>query len=93
MAQRVPVIIATYRCPEMLAACLDRRLGDRSAKDRVVLVVDNGCDDDMAEMIPPTPSGLTGPSVAFLELRSGQAHARNRGVAETRRVAPSKRDI
>lgn len=77
----------------MLAACLDPRLGDGSAKDRKVLVVDNGCDDDMAEMIPPTPSGLTAPRSPFLELRSGQAHARNRGVAEARHVAPSKRDI
>jgi glucosyl-dolichyl phosphate glucuronosyltransferase len=85
MPPRATVIIATYRRPEMLAGCLDRLLCDGSTADREVLVVDNGSGDDTAEVVRHRAERTAGTPVRLLvEPRSGQVHARNRGVAEAR---------
>jgi glycosyltransferase involved in cell wall biosynthesis len=85
MAPRASVIIATYRRPEMLAGCLDRLVCDGSTVDREVLVVDNGSGDNTAEVVQSRAERTNGTPVRFLvEPRSGQVHARNRGVAEAR---------
>jgi glycosyltransferase involved in cell wall biosynthesis len=84
MTLDVSIIIATRDRADSLARCLEALSKDESGASREIIVVDNGSSDHTSAVIK-----IASQQAPFLvrhvkEPRSGQSHARNRGVTESR---------
>lgn len=78
------VIVCTYNRAEYLQGCLDALCAQTAPPDRYeVLVVDNNSTDGTAEVVARSMAGRANIR-CVKEEQQGLAHARNRGLRETR---------
>jgi len=78
----ISICICTYNRSESLRRTLESLAGQNNVKPGEVVIVDNNCTDDTAEVVETLRERL--PIRRVVESQQGLAHARNRAIAEFR---------